>query len=99
MFTGTSGWVDHFDWQARVALGFCRCGWPVSLRDLFPHDCVEAWAGLVAEHEPSVVIISVRVDEERSAEIDCTELIITWNRERDGLDLQQCHDTSEWFDL
>lgn len=50
---------------------------PVGLRDLLPHHCVEAGAGLVAKHEPSVVVISVCVDEERATEIHCTELIVT----------------------
>ena len=75
MLTRPGGGVDHFDWQARVALSSCGCVGPVGLCDLFPHDSVEAWAGLVAKHEPSVVVISVRVDEERSTEIHCAELI------------------------
>ena len=58
---------------------------PVGLCDLLPHHCVEAWAGLVAKHEASVVIVSVCVDEECSTEVHRIELIITWTGMKDGL--------------
>lgn len=87
MLTRPCGGVDHFDWQARVALSSCGCVGPVGLCDLFPHHCVEAWAGLVAKHKASIVVISVRVDEECSTEIHCTELIITWIKKIDSLEL------------
>jgi len=93
MLAGSSGGVDHFNWQARVALSSCGCVGPVGLCDLFPHHCVEAWAGLVAKHETSVVVISVRVDEERSAEIHRAELIGTWIKKRDGLKAARDHVT------
>lgn len=87
MLTRARGGVDHFDWQARVALSSCGCVRPVCLCDLFPHHRVEAWTGLVAKHKPSVVVISVRVDEERSTEVHCAEFIKTWIEMKDGLEL------------
>lgn len=78
MLARPSSGVDHFDWQARVALSSCGCVRPIGLCDLFPHDCVETWAGLVSEHKPSIVIISVCVDEESSTEVHGDELIVTW---------------------
>lgn len=86
MLTRPSGGVDHFDWQARVALSSRGCVGPVGLCDLFPHHRVEAGARLVAKHKPSIVIISVRVDEKRSTEIHCAELIKTWIKIRDSLE-------------
>lgn len=77
VLTRPSGGVNHLDRQARVALSSCRCVGPVGLGDLFPHDCVEARAGLVAKNKASIVIISVGVDEECSTEIHCAELVKT----------------------
>ena len=87
VLTRPCGRVDHFDWQARVALSSRGCVGPVGLCDLFPHHGVEAGAGLVAKHEPGVVVISVSVNEERSTEIHSAELIVTWIVMRDGLEL------------
>jgi len=85
MLTRPGGRVDHLDCQARVALSSCGGVGPVGLCDLFPHHCVEAWAGLVAKHEPSIVIISFCVDEECSTEVHRAELIKTWIKIKDGL--------------
>ena len=69
------GRVDHLDGQPRVALGLGGLVVPVGLRDLLPHDHVEARAGLVAEHEAGVVVVTLRVNEERAAEVNRVELV------------------------
>ena len=47
---------------------------------LFPHDHVEATAGLVGEHDASVVVVPVGVHVKRGAEVHRTELVETWTR-------------------
>lgn len=84
VLTRSSGGVDHFDGQTRVALGSRWCVGPVCLCYLFPHDSVESWAGLVAENKAGVVIVSVGVDEEGSTEIHSAKLIVAWNNTEYG---------------
>lgn len=69
------GRVDHFDGQPGVALSLGGLVGPVGLRDLFPHDHIEARAGLVAKHKASIVVITLRVDEESPTEVHRVELI------------------------
>lgn len=71
------GGVDHLNGQTRVALSPGGGVGPVGLGDLLPGGSVEPGAGLVAKHEACVVVISVRVYEEGSAEVHCVELIVT----------------------
>jgi len=82
VLTRPCGRVDHFDWQARVALSSRGCVGPVGLCDLFPHHGVEAGAGLVAKHEAGVIVIPLCVDEESPAEVYWIELMVTcWRKE------------------
>lgn len=74
------GGVYHLEGHARVAV--CPGGLvlPVGLSDLLPHDHVEAAAGLVAKDEASVVVVPVRVDVKRAAEVDGPKLIEAWKQ-------------------
>ena len=73
---------------ARVCLHVCVCVCVcvcASVRvccepHLFPHDHVEATAGLVGEHDASVVVVPVGVHVKRGAEVHRTELVETWTR-------------------
>lgn len=80
VFSWASGGVDHFNGQARVALGFGGFIWPVRLRDLLPHDDIEPGTGLVTKHESGVVVIPLCVDEESPAEVHGIELMVTWKK-------------------
>lgn len=71
-----SGGVDHFNGQARVALGLGGFIRPVGLCNLLPHHDVEPRAGLVAEHKASVVVIPLRVDKESPTEVNRIELVV-----------------------
>lgn len=64
-----SGGVNHFNGQARVALGLGGFIRPVCLRNLLPHHHVEPGTGLVAENKASVIIIPLCVDEESPTEV------------------------------
>lgn len=74
------GGVNHLDGQSGVALGLSGLTGPVGLCNLLPHHHVEPGAGLVAKHKAGVVVVPLRVDEERTAEVHRVELIITWLR-------------------
>ena len=76
-FARARGRLDDLQLDARLGGRPEGSRLPVRLGRLLPHDDVEAAAVLVAEHEPRVVIVRVRVDEERAAEVDATELGVT----------------------
>lgn len=73
----TSGRVDHFNGQTRVALGLGGFIWPVSLCNLFPHHNIKPGAGLVAEHKASIIIIPLCVDKKSPTEVHWIELVVT----------------------
>lgn len=49
---------------------------------LFPHDDVEASAGLVGEHDACEVVVSVCVHVKCHAEVDGAELVVPCSNER-----------------
>ena len=49
---------------------------------LFPHDDVEASAGLVGEHDACEVVVSVGVHVKRHAEVDRAELVVSCSNKR-----------------
>ena len=77
VFSWASGGVDHFNGQARVALGLGGFIRPVRLCDLLPHDDIESGTGLVTKHKSGVIIIPLCVDEESPTEVHGIELVIT----------------------
>ena len=72
------GGVHHLEGHPRVAVGPGGLVFPVGLCHLLPHHHIEAAAGLVAKDEAGVVVIAVRVDVERAAEVNRPELVKTW---------------------
>ena len=81
-FAGARRRLDGLQLDARLGGRPERRRLPVGLGRLLPHDDVEAAAVLVTEHEARVVVVRVRVDEERAAEVDATELGVTWGERR-----------------
>lgn len=72
------GGVHNLHGKSRVSLSPRGVGVPVGLSDLLPHHNIEAAAGLVAKDEAGIVVVTVRVDIERAAEVDRPELVETW---------------------
>ncbi len=64
-----SGGVDNFNGQARVTLGLGGFIRPIRLCNLLPHHDIEPGTGLVAEHEASIIIVPLCVDEESPTEV------------------------------
>lgn len=78
VFARPRGGVHHLEGHSRVAVGPGGLVFPVGLRHLLPHHHIEAAAGLVAKDEAGIVVVTVRVDIERAAEVDRPELVETW---------------------
>lgn len=77
----TSRGIYNFNRQPRVTLGLGRFVWPVGLRNLLPHYDIKPGTRLVAEHETSIVIIPLCVDEKSSTKVHCIKLVVTcWRR-------------------
>ena len=72
------GGVHNLHRKSRVSLSPRGVGVPLGLSDLLPHHNIEAAAGLVAKDEAGVVVVAVRVDVERAAEVNRPELVKTW---------------------
>lgn len=75
VFSGTGGRIDHFERNSGNSKGLGGLVLPVSLRDLLPHDHVEAGARLVPEHKARVVVVPVCVDVHGPAKVHCAELV------------------------
>lgn len=77
-WVGESGQLGYLELQPW--LGHCseRCGLPVGLLCLFPHDHIEAATVLVTEEETCVVIISDCVHMKSTFKVHAIEGCVSW---------------------
>lgn len=75
VFSCAGGRINHFERNSGNSESLGGLVLPVRLRDLFPHDHIEAGARLVSEHEACVVVVSVRVHVHGPAEVHSAEVI------------------------
>lgn len=74
-FTGSGLGVDELQLDASFSDGSEGFWLPVCLQHLFPHNRVELPSVLIGEDEAHVIVVDVRVDEERALEIDAAEAV------------------------
>jgi hypothetical protein len=92
VLTRTSLAVDEFDLNSRFGVGRERFFVPIVLSVSFPGDSVESFVALVAENEPDVVVINLRVDKQSSLEVNVRERVVTNRHSR--IAVEQLHHLS-----